>query len=41
VFVLVEPGIEQERLQLHASTPKKMLTSVLIPRVGAEMIFTL
>jgi len=29
VFVLVEPGIEQEGLELHASTSKKKLLLVI------------
>src|SRR6185437_3236235 len=28
VFVLIEPGVEQERLELHANTSKKKLVSV-------------
>jgi hypothetical protein len=29
VFVLVDPGIEQERFELHASTSKEKLFSVI------------
>ncbi len=29
VFVLVEPGIEQEGLELHASTSKEKLVAVI------------
>jgi hypothetical protein len=29
VFVLVEPGIEQERLELHAKTPKEKLVPAI------------
>jgi hypothetical protein len=29
VFVLVEPGIEQEGLELHASTSKEKLVPVI------------
>jgi hypothetical protein len=39
VFVLVEPGIEQKGLELHASTSKGKLVLLLILRGGAGMFF--
>jgi hypothetical protein len=39
VFVLIEPGIEQEGLELHASTSTRELTLLLILQFGAGMIF--
>jgi hypothetical protein len=39
VLVLVEPGIEEEGLESHASTSKEKLVPVMILRVGARMIY--
>jgi hypothetical protein len=39
VFVLVEPRIEQERLELHANTSNENAFLLLILRVSARMIF--
>jgi hypothetical protein len=39
VFVLVEPGIEQEGLELHAGTSKEKLVSAVDSASLGSMIF--